>query len=536
MQHERSILCGIATVALALLPHTGLAIVRYVSVSSTTPTPPYTSWASAATTIQDAVDVATNGDLVLVNDGTYQTGGHSVPGLTDTTNRVAVPLPITIQSVNGPTVTTIRGRSGLSPARCVYLVNNAMLIGFTLRNGFTPNTGDYFNGQSGAGVLCQSTSAVLSNCLITACDASGGGGGAFSGTLINCTLTANDAGDEGGGSNSSILNNCTLTGNAAIWGGGAFYATLSNCVLVGNTASGTSLGQTVGDGGGAYQGTLVNCVLSNNSSAINGGGAAWGALVGCLVVGNRSLQGGGVAAASLVNCTVVGNSGSTYGAGTSGDTVLNSIIVNNNGPDDYGSTISNSCTTAQPGINGNITNSPSFVNPGAGNYQLQSNSPCINAANNLYVASSTDLAGNPRIAGGTVDIGAYEFPTPSSVISYAWLQQYNLPTDGSADYTDLDGDGMNNWQEWMTGTDPTNSASSFHITSIVRTNSDLLITWMTGNGLPTALQYRSGSGYNTNSFTDIFVVTNMTGTVTNYLDSGAATNVLPRFYRAHLAP
>jgi hypothetical protein len=89
-----------------------------------------------------------------------------------------------------------------------------------------------------------------------------------------------------------------------------------------------------------------------------------------------------------------------------------------------------------------------YVDAAASNLRLQSNSPCINAGRNDYAPSPWDLDGHPRMVSGNVDIGAYEFQGAGSLISYAWLQHYGLPTDGSADATDPDADGHNTWQEW----------------------------------------------------------------------------------------
>jgi len=78
-----------------------------------------------------------------------------------------------------------------------------------------------------------------------------------------------------------------------------------------------------------------------------------------------------------------------------------------------------------------------------------------------------------------VDIGAYEFQSPTSTISYAWLQQFNLPIDPATDFADPDGDGVDNYHEWLAGTDPTNSFSSPAQLTITPSGANLILTWPT---------------------------------------------------------
>jgi hypothetical protein len=495
---------GTFPVILAALALNVAASTLYVDPYSTRVVPPYADWSTAARTIQDAVDASAVGDEIVVMNGVYQTGGRIVDGAMS--NRVAVTKAVTVRSVNGSGVTIIKGyqapgtTNGDSAVRCVWLADGATLLGFTLTNGATRMAGDLDMEQSGGGAYCASASATLSDCVLVGNSAQSNAGGAAFGRLQNCALISNTAGYGGGGAFSATLNDCALTGNSASVGGGVCSCYATNCTLTNNWAfwgsehvgygGGSCLGSLtkctlVGNsapagGGGSCEGVLINCTLANNWAGSQGGGAFYGTLMNCAVINNSAFWTGGVFGATLNNCTLVGNYASEYGGMT--DCTANNTVAYYNTASDFsnwgGGSCNFCCTTPLPpnGV-GNFTKAPLFMDQTGGNLRLQGGSPCINAGNNAYAPGGTDLDGRARIVGDTVDTGAYESQGAGMSEFIGWLEQYRLPADGTADTVDSDRDGMNNWQEWRAGTDPTNAVSVLQMLAPSNDPSGIAVTW-----------------------------------------------------------
>jgi hypothetical protein len=425
-----------------------------------------------------------------------------------------------------------------------FLYNNSATNGggatYGALTGCTLTNNTAYNG----GGACSNT---LTLCKLISNLATNNGGGTFAATLTNCTLTKNIATGGGGGACLGKLSGCLLNLNNAYYGGGAFSNTLFNCTLM-NSNQATL-------GGGAYGSTLNLCLLSNNVAGY-GGGSAKGTLNNCLLLWNKSPNGsgsfgdvlnncelcfnvsisstggsGGAANQStLNNCTVVHNYISSFPiiGGAFDCRSTNCIVYYNDYCDDNGSQMSNCCLLKEIAAfaTGYFTNSPLLL---ADNFHLQTNSPCIDAGVNTVASGSVDFDGRPRVVNGTVDIGATEFQSAAMEPFIVWLSQYALPNDGSADYSDADGDGMNNWQEWIAGTNPTNAASLLQLSSPSNSVSGVTVTWQSVGGVTYYLQSSTNLAA-VPAFTSI--QSNLVGQAgfTSYTDTNAIGEG-PFFYR-----
>ena len=350
-------------------------------------------------TIQEGIDAAVNGDTVLVADDTYTGVGNK--------NLDFGGRAITLQSENGPENCIIDCEGA---GRGFYFHNgeglDSVVSGFTVTNG-TVTTGQI---QYGSGIFCWHSSPTIRHCIIThniaSLDGTGSGGGiacdSSTSTIEDCIITYNIGSinyyGHGAGihcfASSPTITNCTIShnkgsvngrgGGAGIYCGTDSSPIITNCVISENTGSDFYIGQ----GGGIYAWNTVPPVITN-----------------CTIVGNNGTVGGGVYCRSpmtFTSCILWGNS-------------PEQIFVDVNHP--YVPTVTYSDIQGGFTGGGNIDSDPLFADPGNDDYHLTGLSLCINTGNNdAPDLPATDKDGNPRIIDGTVDMGAYEFIAPGSLI------------------------------------------------------------------------------------------------------------------------
>ncbi|MDR1809747.1 MAG: right-handed parallel beta-helix repeat-containing protein, partial [Prevotella sp.] len=342
----------------------------------------------------------------------------------------------------------------------------------TTLDGFTITDGNGAPGNRGGGVLIRNN-GVLQNCIVTNCSTVGGGGGIEiygSGAVRYCLVKDNSqtTGANGGGgifcnnghTSPAYIENCEITSNKSTVRGagcgiqGNGYTYLRNCIIYNNSAvSGTNLMH----GGGIYTNSDTNEGINN------------------IVFNNTGTNSIYLKTKKFANNTVVKNIGGLYVAtGTNTCEIKNNIVwacvaagtvatslsgvavsdmpVQNNAtynqlPTDKGWALGDGNILFSSNVSNGDIEEPKEGTVGSGpkfakvtsfigaidaalvsqeeyealyqefldaDWSLNSNSPCVNAGQNLdYVTS--DITGGNRPQGfpfetAKTDIGAIELP------------------------------------------------------------------------------------------------------------------------------
>lgn len=426
----------------SITPTTGIALsgfgvgpILYVDTDAA-PGGDSTSWATALTTVGQALLWAAPDDQVWVAEGTYNesitmVGGVGVYGGFSG-------IEALLSERDAATSETIIDASGAGRVATFLDITSATLDGFTLRNG---RRTDLDEDGNGGGVYFWRTrdSSTVSNCVIGSNTATYGGGVYYyqsSATIANCLLTSNAATDQGGGV--YMREDC--------------LPSISDCEISGNSAA--------ANGGGLYlywrcDPTFERCLIDDNA-ALGAGGAisAYGfcdpAIVNTVIAGNRAGLGGAGAFAlrsspTITNNTVHANTATTNTGGFYLDTASNPSFINtiftNNSPlaitegrsdcdptldrclfdnnvggayydNDTGQTLANAEeVNLYADATDCVAGDPLYADAATGDFHLQDTSPALDRATTAS-APLDDFEHDARPGGDSLaDIGADEVTT-----------------------------------------------------------------------------------------------------------------------------
>lgn len=311
---------------------------------------------------------------------------------------------------------TITNNSGSFAAGGIMCSSgNPLIFGNTISYNTCPNPNNQPD-DGGGGIFCYTGSPVIKNNIISNNNSKNGGGiyNAYGSPVISFnTITDNQSNSGTGGAGILSASNATIS-----------YNTISN------NASNSA------NGGGMYcknNQTIVGNTITNNSAS-NGGGISFDggifSLTNNTIANNSAVKGGALycentSTPTFRNCIIYGNTASTSGAQVY-------LYDEPSDPNFYYCDVQGG--TAAFDANGNfytgtyqnnINANPLFVSPSGGSgtgfngvtadWSLQSGSTCIDSGDPNGIYPTTDKAGNPRVSGCKIDMGAYEYQTSNSL-------------------------------------------------------------------------------------------------------------------------
>lgn len=329
--------------------------------------------------------------------------------------------------------------------------------GATISNNTISNNYAKFGG----GIECAVNPIIINNIISdnTANETSyslyHGGGGIYSEgnpTIMDNTISNNNSGTSGGGikfspflgpnKDTTILTNNHISNNtSANFGGGINISseftndsdTMNIFIVTNNTITNNKVAAPTGGGGAIYNSYVERLNVTNNT--ITNNSASMGGALYCL---NSS--------PTFINCILHGNTDSI-----SGPQVF--LYDEPSDPSFFYCDIEGGSAAFE--LNGNFYTGtyqnnldidPLFVSPSGGSgtgfdglsadWSLQAGSPCIDTGDPNGTYPAADIAGNPRVAGSLIDIGAYEFPLVTGIANIKNNSEINFyPNPSSGKFT-----------------------------------------------------------------------------------------------------